>query len=102
MKIINRFNKETISEFDETKISLKEKLEIEVAKNISLLDADLQDADLRDADLQYTNLQRADLQGANLRDADLQGANLRYTNLRDADLLVSFLEEKQRNDNSCG
>ena len=57
-----------------------------LSASVSLINADLRNANLRDADLSGANLCNAYLSGANLINADLCNANLINADLRDADL----------------
>ena len=74
-KIINWKTQETIIE--DKNLSIKELVEKAVINGISLVYADLREANLCGADLHYAFLRRADLRDTDLTSADMRSADIR-------------------------
>ena len=71
IEIKNRWNGNTIFEYEKENNTIKETLKKAVEEGADLSDADLRGAYLSDADLSDADLRGADLRGANLRGANL-------------------------------
>ncbi len=91
--IMNRFTGDVnfVAEIeceDSAPLSIKRGMAVKwaIRNKVSIVQADLRNADLRGIDLCGANLRGIDLRNADLRGIDLCGANLRGANLRGADL----------------